>query len=133
MNRLIVALAWLCLTATMFPAAASAVFPGKSWTVAASPEERGFSPAKLAEARAYSATIATAAVMVVHDGVVVSQWGDVARKFNTHSIRKSFLSVLYGAPVRNGVIRLDVTMAELGIDDVAGLSDEEKRPPCATA
>ena len=127
MNRLIVALAWLCLTATMFPAAASAVFPGKSWTVAASPEERGFSPAKLAEARAYSATIATAAVMVVHDGVVVSQWGDVARKFNTHSIRKSFLSVLYGAPVRNGVIRLDVTMAELGIDDVAGLSDEEKK------
>lgn len=127
MNRLILALAWLCLAAIVLPAAVPAVFPEKSWTVAAAPEERGFSAAKLAEARVYSTTIATAAVMIVHDGVVVSQWGDVDRKFNTHSIRKSFLSALYGAPVRSGVIRLDATMAELGIDDVAGLSAEEKK------
>jgi CubicO group peptidase (beta-lactamase class C family) len=65
--------------------------------------------------------------MVIHDGVVVSQWGAVAKKFNTHSMRKSFLSALYGEPVRSGAIRLDATMADLGIDDVSGLSVEEKK------
>ncbi|MBI5691327.1 MAG: serine hydrolase [Verrucomicrobia bacterium] len=103
------------------------VFPGAQWTVAARPEDQGFSAEKLAAARAYSETIATAAVMVVRDGVVVAQWGDVARKFNTHSIRKSFLSALYGAPVGSGVIKLDATMGELGIDDVEGLTEEEKK------
>ena len=42
-------------------------------------------------------------------------------------MRKSFLSALYGAPVRSGAIRLDATMAELGIDDVPPLSAAEKK------
>jgi CubicO group peptidase (beta-lactamase class C family) len=105
----------------------AAEFPGREWQVAALPEDRGFSAAKLAAAKTYADGIGAAAVMVVDDGVVVAQWGEVARKFNTHSIRKSFLSALYGAPVRSGTIRLDATMGELGIDDVSGLSDEEKK------
>ncbi len=117
----------LLLTAVALSAASSAVFPGKTWTVAASPEERGFDAARLAAAKAYASSISTAAVMIVQEGVVASQWGDVDRKFNTHSIRKSFLSALYGAPVRSGVIKLDATMAELGIDDVSGLTDQEKK------
>lgn len=117
----------LLLTAVALSAAVPAVFPAKAWTVAARPEECGFDAEKIARARKYAETIPTAAVMVVKDGVVAAQWGDVDKKFNTHSIRKSFLSALYGAPVRSGVIKLDATMAELGIDDVSGLSDEEKK------
>lgn len=108
-------------------AAAAATFPGKTWEVAARPEEQGFSSAKLAAAREYSTTIKTAAVMIVHDGVVVSQWGEVDRKFNTHSIRKSFLATLYGKPVREGKIDLDVTLAKLGLDDKPALTEEEKK------
>lgn len=117
----------LLLSASVLFAASPAVFPGKTWAVAARPEERGFSAEKIALAKDYAATIPTAAVMIVQDGVVAVQWGDVDRKFNTHSMRKSFLSALYGAPVRSGAIKLDATMAELGIDDGSGLSDEEKK------
>lgn len=122
--RLLTALATLLLAVV---AAAAATFPGKSWTVAARPEDHGFSADKLAAARAYADTLQTDSVMLVHDGVVVTQWGDVTRKLNTHSIRKSFLATLYGRPVRAGLINLDATLGDLGIDDIEGLSDEEKR------
>ncbi|MDP1579149.1 MAG: serine hydrolase [Candidatus Didemnitutus sp.] len=108
-------------------ATAVAAFPGSSWEIAARPEDHGFDVAKLAEAQAYAATINTDAVMVVHDGVVVTQWGEVARKFKTPSLRKSFLATLYGRAVRDGVINLDATLADLGLDDTPPLSEEEKR------
>ncbi|MCP4711183.1 MAG: serine hydrolase, partial [Planctomycetes bacterium] len=54
---------------------------------------------------------------VVVDGLVLHQWGETARKFNIHSIRKSFLSALYGIHVENGNIDLSKTMAQLGIND----------------
>ena len=100
----------------------AAVFPGKTWDVAERPEDHGFTAPKLALAREYAATIKTSAVMLVHDGVVVTQWGDVDQKLNTHSIRKSFLSALYGRPVREGQIKLDATLAELGLDDTPPLT-----------
>lgn len=118
----------LLLTLVLIVSGASAAtFPGKTWDVAARPEDQGFSSAGLAAAREFSTTIKTAAVMVVHDGVVVAQWGEVDRKFNTHSIRKSFLATLYGQPVREGKIDLDVTLAQLGLDDKPPLTEEEKK------
>src|SRR5262249_5477038 len=82
---------------------------------------------KLALAREYSTTIKTAAVMLVQGGVVVTQWGEVERKFNTHSMRKSFLAELYGRAVREGQINLDATLATLGLDDEPPLTDDEKK------
>lgn len=116
-----------CLLVASITALSAAVFPGKTWEVAAKPEDHGFSGAKLQLARDYAGTIKTAAVMLVHDGVVVTQWGDVDKKFNTHSIRKSFLAELYGRAVREGRINLDATLAELGLDDTPPLTDEEKK------
>lgn len=106
---------------------AAGVFPGQSWQVAARPEDHGFATDKLTLAREYSGTIKTSAFMLVHGGVVVTQWGDVDRKFNTHSIRKSFLATLYGRPVREGTIKLDATLAELGLDDTPPLTEEERK------
>lgn len=118
----------LLIIVSLFAAAASAAtFPGKTWEIAASPEEHGFSASKLAAAREFSSKIKTAAVMVVHDGVVVAQWGEVDGKFNTHSIRKSFLATLYGKPVREGKIDLDATLGKLGLDDKPPLTKEEKK------
>ncbi len=87
----------------------------------------GYDSGQLAQAQAHSETLNTAAVMVIVDGQVLCQWGDVDKKFNTHSIRKSFLSALYGRYVRDGVIDLDLTLAEMGIDDNPPLSAEEKK------
>ncbi len=99
------------------PALCGERFPGASWERIDAPEKLGWSPEKLMEAREYSASIGSAAVMIVEDGLVIDQWGETARKFNLHSIRKSILSALYGIYVHEGLIRLDKTLEELGIDD----------------
>jgi len=101
-------------------------YPGAEWTVLASPEELGWSAAKLKEAEAFAATIQTAAVMVVHHGVVVYQWGGVDRSYPCHSMRKGFLSGLIGIYVDKGVIDLSKTMADLGIDDTPPLTEQER-------
>jgi CubicO group peptidase (beta-lactamase class C family) len=103
-------------------------YPGKTWEKADSPEAAGWSSEKLKLARQHSDAIGSAAVMIVADGLVVDEWGETARRFNVHSIRKSFLSALYGIYVKKGKINLSRTMGELGIDDNApSLTAEEKR------
>ena len=105
------------VTVTAGRALAQARYPGKTWDRAPSAESLGWSADKLKLARDYAATIPTAAVTVVVDGVVLDEWGETTKRFNVHSIRKSFLSALYGIHVAEGRIRLSATMAELGIDD----------------
>ena len=107
----------LLLTVAGGSALAQARYPGKSWDRAPAPESLGWSADKLKLARDYAATIPTAAVMVVVDGAVLDEWGETTKRFNVHSIRKSFLSALYGIHVNEGRIRLAATLAELGIDD----------------
>ena len=103
-------------------------YPKDHWEKAPSPETLGYSSEKLEKAEAFSRTIDTAAVMIVVDGVVLDSWGETTKKFNVHSIRKSFLSALYGIHVNAGTIDLSKTMEELGIDDnEPSLSDVEKK------
>jgi CubicO group peptidase (beta-lactamase class C family) len=97
-----------------------------TWTAWHSPAQAGWSAPKLAEARAFSTTINTAAVMLVAGGKVVDAWGEIARPYNVHSIRKSFLSALYGIHDAEGRIDLEATLAQLGIDDKEGLTEKEK-------
>jgi CubicO group peptidase (beta-lactamase class C family) len=67
-------------------------------------------------------------VIIVDDGVIVNQWGETSRSFNVHSIRKSFLSALYGIAVAKGEINLYATLGQLGIDDnEPSLTLEEKQ------
>jgi CubicO group peptidase (beta-lactamase class C family) len=102
--------------------------PGLHWHLLGKPEERGWSSQKLALAKAYADTLDTAAVMIVDDGVVVSQWGETSKRFNVHSIRKSFLSALYGVAVARKEIDLKSTLQQLGIDDnEPSLTAEEKQ------
>jgi CubicO group peptidase (beta-lactamase class C family) len=103
-------------------------YPGKHCTNAGKPEDRGWSSVGLAAAKEYAASIDTAAVVIVDDGIIVSQWGATSTKFNGHSIRKSFLSALYGIAVANGKINLNATLEQLGIDDnEPSLTPEEKQ------
>jgi len=103
-------------------------YPGQHWTQTAKPEDRGWSSDGLAAAKAYAESIDTAAVVIVDDGVIVSQWGATTTKFNVHSIRKSLLSALYGIAVAKGEINLNATLDQLGIDDnEPSLMPEEKQ------
>jgi CubicO group peptidase (beta-lactamase class C family) len=96
------------------------------WAGWQSPEQVGWSAARLAEARGFAGTISSAGTMVVAGGKVVDAWGEVARHYNVHSIRKSFLSALYGIHNEEGRIDLEATLASLGIDDREGLDEREK-------
>ncbi|MBI5773056.1 MAG: serine hydrolase, partial [Verrucomicrobia bacterium] len=99
------------------PASGAGTFPGKNWSKAGRPEELGWSSEKLAAARQQAGAIGSAAVFIVHRGQVVSEWGETAKHFNVHSIRKSFLSALYGVPGLAEKFDLNATMEQLGIDD----------------
>jgi CubicO group peptidase (beta-lactamase class C family) len=85
----------------------------------ASAENEGYSLDKLNALRPYLGQIHSAAGMVLVGGKVIFQWGDVTAKMEIHSIRKSFLSSLYGIAVDRGQLSLSSTLGELGIDDVS--------------
>jgi len=117
MRALCLLLVWaICGACNSFIEAGDRI-PGAHWEVSATPDEAGWSSAKLAKAREYAATIDTAAVLVVHEGRIVEQWGETERPFNCHSMRKSILSSLFGFHVTAGTIDLGRTLEELGIDD----------------
>ena len=82
---------------------------------------------ELEQARAYLSTLPPATVLVVDRGRVVVQWGDPAKRVKVSSVRKSFLSVLYGIYVQEDRINLNKTLAELSIDDSPPLTDIEKK------
>lgn len=99
-------------------------WPGTEWPKALVKE--GWSPAGLEAAREFSTTIDTAAVVIVHRGRLLAQWGNVTARYKCHSVRKSLLSALIGIHVHEGRIDLERTLAEIGIDDREGLTEREK-------
>lgn len=92
-------------------------FPAAHWEQVGRPETLGWSTQKLAEAHAYAQSIGSAALLVVHQGQVMDDWGETTKRFNVHSIRKSYLSALIGVSVASGRIQLSHTLVQLGIDD----------------
>lgn len=103
-------------------------FPAERWMRYANVEHAGFDAAELAAARETWEGLPSSAFMVIADGAVVAAWGEVERRFRCHSVRKSFLSALYGIYWDRGEIELNKTLADLGIDDEPDpLLDTEKR------
>lgn len=103
-------------------------YPGKHWEEVGNLNEAGWSASLLAEAESYTKELNTEAVVIVHKGRIVKKWGDVDRKLKCHSIRKSFLSALYGIYVQKGAIDIHKSLKELNIDDIQSpLSEEEKQ------
>lgn len=101
--------------------------PGAAWSIYATPEDAGYASDRLSKAQALYDDIGSDAFMVVLDGAVLVAWGDIERRFMCHSVRKSFLSALYGIHVEEGTIDLEKTLEELKIEDVPPLTPEEKQ------
>ena len=99
-----------------------------TWEQIHDPSSVGWSLEKLNQAYEYSKKIQTESVMIIYQGKVLYYWGDIKKKIWTHSCRKSFMSALYGIYVKEGVIDLNKTMEDLGIDDInPSLSEQEKQ------
>ncbi len=68
------------------------------------------------------------AIMVVQDDHVLATSGDITRKVNVQSVRKSLLGALFGIAIERSQINIDNTLDQLGVDDTApSLKPEEKQ------
>jgi CubicO group peptidase (beta-lactamase class C family) len=101
---------------------------GAEWKHLNSPEEAGWSKKDLNDIQIYIQEMGSTSAMIVQHGVVVAAWGDVNRKSNLHSCRKSLLSALIGIAASEGKIDTNDTLEKLGIDDnKPSLTPEEKQ------
>ncbi len=67
------------------------------------------------------------ALMVASSDQILFSEGVVSKPINTHSIRKSIMSIFIGMSQAEGMLSLDQTLQELSIDDsVTPLTDVEK-------
>ena len=71
------------------------------------------------------------ALLAIRGGRVVFASGHNARRSSVASVRKSLIGILYGIAVAEGDIDLTATLGDLGIDDLAPLTDGEKQATVA--
>ena len=82
------------------------------------PEQAGYSPEKLDELRTFLEKAGSDSLLLLHDGKVFFEWGDIRKKLLVHSMRKPLLNSLYGTQVSRGRIHLKSTLADLKVDDL---------------
>ena len=100
-------------------------FPNPKWREADVAQPR-WDVDHLAAAMKAAEAFGSIAAMVIHEGAVVAASGRRSEKVLVRSIRKSFLSALFGIAVHEGKMDLDASMADFGIDDVDALTSQEK-------
>jgi len=107
-------------------ASAAIAYPAAAWERHARPEDAGWSSAGLDSVRATLATLPSTGFVAIAGGRVLMEHGDLAAVSYLASVRKSILSMLIGNYVARGTMRLDRTLAQIGIDDIGGLSASER-------
>jgi CubicO group peptidase (beta-lactamase class C family) len=120
------ALMLACTTAPP-PVDERAVFPREVWESASNVAELGWSQIRIGALEKRVASVGSAAFMIVTRGRIVAAWGDTARTFWSHSVRKSFLSALIGQAAAEGKIDTARTLGDLGIDEKASPLTVEER------
>ena len=91
------------------------------------PAEAGYSAEKLQGLATFLRESGSDSLLLLHDGKVFFEWGNTRKKLFVHSIRKALLNSLIGIHLGENCLRLDRTLAELGIDDLPpALTDQEK-------
>ena len=104
-----------------------AAFTGTAWEKPSSQETSNFDPAQLAQLTQYIQDSSnTTAMVVLHQGKMVYEYGDIKKISYIASCRKSVLAMLYGKYVENGTVDLNQQIGELGIDEADGLLPIEK-------
>ncbi|MEX0645742.1 MAG: serine hydrolase [Parvularculaceae bacterium] len=91
-------------------------YPSREWR-ASDPERNGWDNVKLGEAKTIFDSLQSAAVVVVHRGRLIAQWGSVETPYTAQSVRKALLNSLVGGLVDDGSVSLNATLADVGIND----------------
>jgi CubicO group peptidase (beta-lactamase class C family) len=101
-------------------------FPETDWKTVEAPEQHGLT-ADVGEAvDAALKALPTTSFMAVASGEILYRYGDISEVSYLASTRKSILSMLMGKAVADGKINLDLTMADLNIEEDHGLLPIEK-------
>ncbi|MEL7427700.1 MAG: serine hydrolase [Bacteroidota bacterium] len=104
-----------------------ATFTGTPFETYNTAEQAGFDATKLADLTQYiRKNSATTGLVVLHQGKIVYEYGNLEKISYIASCRKSVLSMLYGKYVTDSTIDLNSTIGELGIDEDDGLLSKEK-------
>ena len=106
-------------------AATDQTCPGEKWEKI-EPNSAGWNVEKLNEARQMLSTMDTSALVVVHKGKVVMDYGRPSSSILLHSARKSIMSMLFGIAHAQGKIDLAASLKDLSIDDRSPLTEVEK-------
>ncbi|WP_191859231.1 serine hydrolase domain-containing protein [Hanstruepera ponticola] len=101
----------------------SYIYPGNEWDYIS--KKSPCSPINLLKRYAID-SLNTTGLLIIKGGKIVLEYGDTEEISYLASARKSILSMMYGKYVDNGVINLNSTLEELGINDVNPLTEEEK-------
>lgn len=101
-------------------------FPDNSWTLYENPEALGWDNKLLKEVGEKADSLETAALMIIHKGVLVYDWGATDEKYLTQSMRKGLLNSLYGIYWDKDKIDLDATLTGLNIQDEPVLTKKER-------
>lgn len=100
--------------------------PGRFWLKYSTPEEAGFSSEKLQKVVDLCKRNGATALLVIYNGNVLISEGDISRRYDCHSIRKSLINSLYGIYSNSGKIDIHKSLNDLNIDDVIKLTEQEK-------
>ncbi|MCZ6595223.1 MAG: hypothetical protein O6943_09950, partial [Bacteroidetes bacterium] len=103
-------------------------FPNENWTYNENPEKDGWNSKKSSEFNQFiiDSTHITGC-LILHKGKIVFEYGDVEENSYIASCRKSVLAMLYGKYVKNGQLDLNKNIEKLGIDDLDGILQIEKK------
>src|SRR5262245_52515300 len=106
---------------------ANAVWPGATCDSIRDPRTVGWTRAGLDSVRAVLSTKETKGFVAIVGGRKLMTYGNLDTVTYLASARKSVLSMLFGKYVRNGTVDLNKSLADLGIDDIGGLTNQEKQ------
>lgn len=106
---------------------ANNTFPGRHWKHITHQEQARWSVEKLEAVRHYADSLHDSSVIIEQGGRLVDSWGDTSKKITTFSVRKSLISALYGIYAAEGVIDINQTLAQAGIDDQPSPLTQEER------
>ena len=91
------------------------------------PAQAGYSAEKLQALAGFLEQAGSDSLLLLHDGKVFFEWGDIRKKRLIHSMRKSLLSGVYGAYAGRAELNLQQTLSQLKIDDITpSLTEQEK-------
>ena len=99
----------------------------QSWMSYTEVSDAGFDAESVPSIRELYDQSGLSGLMIISEGHILMEYGNNTRRFMAHSIRKSFLSALFGIYIDRGIIDPGLSLEELGIDDKGRLTETEKK------